>query len=468
MRALCLLLAVAAIVSAQDPQPPDFSHAGYHAGDAPIPDVPVVANVRDFGAVGDGVTDDTAAFNRAVATKRPGAVLVPAGRYCITDFVTIRDSGVVLRGDGATKSVLWFPRTLTDVKPVWTANISGLRTSNYSWAGGFLVLGGPELTAVATAITQPAVRGDTRIEVAEVGDFAIGQDLEVGIDDDAARTLTNFLYAGDAGSITSLKPLRCRQLLRITSISGKTLSLDRPLRYDLRPEWQPKAKPWTPGVRESGIEDLGLAFPATPYAGHFTELGFNGIEVRKGAGDCWVRRIVVTNAESGIYVHGDRCTVTGFELGGDKPPSVAKYGGEKCIGHHGIDLGGSDNLVSDFHFKVCYIHDLTVEGGRAAGNVFASGSGVNLSLDHHKKAPHNNLFTDLDCGLGTRVWLNGGGLNLGKPSGTWETVWNLRATKPIPPPPAEWGPRGIIITGLTTPVEPRDLHAAQLAARHAH
>ena len=34
---------------------PDFSYAGYRAGEAPIPDVAVVANVRDQGAVGDGV-----------------------------------------------------------------------------------------------------------------------------------------------------------------------------------------------------------------------------------------------------------------------------------------------------------------------------------------------------------------------------------------------------------------------------
>lgn len=465
---LLSVLALAGILSAQELSPPDFSHAGYHAGDASIPEVQVVANVRDFGAAGDGEADDTAAFNRAVATGKPGAVLVPAGRYRLTDFVTISHSGVVLRGEGVTKSVLWFPRTLTEVKPAWTANTSGLRTSNYSWAGGFLVIGCAAPASVATVITQPAVRGETYIEVADVGDFAVGQDLDLSITDDAARSLTSYLYAGDPGSITALKPLAGRQLVRITSVSGKVLGLDRPLRYDLKPEWQPKAKRWTPTVRDSGIEDLGLAFPATPYTGHFTELGFNGIELRSGAADCWVRRVTLTNAESGIYVQGDRCTVTAVELGGDKPPCATKYGGAACIGHHGISVGGSDNLVSDFVFHVCYIHDLTVEGGRTAGNVFAGGSAVDLSIDHHKKAPNTNLFTNLDCGLGKRVWFNGGGNNLGKPSGTWETFWNLRATAPLTRPPADWGPTGIILTGLTSQVEPRDLHAAQLTARHAH
>ncbi len=40
---------------------PDFSFAGYHCGEDPIPRVAVAASIRDFGARGDGVTDDTTA-----------------------------------------------------------------------------------------------------------------------------------------------------------------------------------------------------------------------------------------------------------------------------------------------------------------------------------------------------------------------------------------------------------------------
>jgi hypothetical protein len=34
--------------------------------------------------------------------------------------------------------------------------------------------------------------------------------------------------------------------------------------------------------------------------------------------------------------------------------------------------------------------------GYSAHNVFASGSGVDVCLDHHGGAPHNNLWTDID------------------------------------------------------------------------
>lgn len=49
--------------------PVDWSFAGVSNGDKPIPNVPQVANIKlDFGAKGDNVTDDTAAFLKALNT----------------------------------------------------------------------------------------------------------------------------------------------------------------------------------------------------------------------------------------------------------------------------------------------------------------------------------------------------------------------------------------------------------------
>ncbi len=43
---------------------PDFSFAGYHFGEDPLPRPDVVSNVRNFGAQGDGKHDDTPAASR--------------------------------------------------------------------------------------------------------------------------------------------------------------------------------------------------------------------------------------------------------------------------------------------------------------------------------------------------------------------------------------------------------------------
>ena len=46
----------------------DFSRAGYACGLKDIPGYPVLSSVKDHGAKGDGVTDDTAAFREALRT----------------------------------------------------------------------------------------------------------------------------------------------------------------------------------------------------------------------------------------------------------------------------------------------------------------------------------------------------------------------------------------------------------------
>lgn len=50
-------------------------------------------SVKDFGAVGDGVTDDTTAFNAAIATGR--AVYVPVGDYKVTNVEVINGTRII-------------------------------------------------------------------------------------------------------------------------------------------------------------------------------------------------------------------------------------------------------------------------------------------------------------------------------------------------------------------------------------
>ena len=54
-----------------DSRLPDFSFAGYRHGDEELPRPEPDVSVIDFGAVGDGETDSTAAFLRAIA-ESPG------------------------------------------------------------------------------------------------------------------------------------------------------------------------------------------------------------------------------------------------------------------------------------------------------------------------------------------------------------------------------------------------------------
>lgn len=101
-----------------DPDGPlkDFTHAGYMSGDEPIPHWPICVYVTDFGAVGDGVNDDTQAFIQALDSCPKGsAVFVPLGRYVITEQINFNRDSVVLRGEDMYATVLYFPFGLQEI-----------------------------------------------------------------------------------------------------------------------------------------------------------------------------------------------------------------------------------------------------------------------------------------------------------------------------------------------------------------
>jgi hypothetical protein len=455
---------------------PDFSHAGYHRGEMAVPDMPIVANVKDFGAYGDGDRDDTQAFLTAIARTRDGAIFVPEGRYKITDILYIRKPNLVLRGAGAKKSILYFPEYLNDIKPNWGATTTGDRTSNYSWSGGYVWVTGNFQSSVLTAITETARRGDSRITVASTQKLSVGQEIEIYVTDTASNSLADHLYSGTPGNMDKLNgSTKASLVCTILQIDGARISVDRPLRFDLEPEWKPVVRQFKPTVSEVGIEHLGFEYPVKEYGGHFSELGYNAIALSSVA-NCWVRDIHIQNADSGLFVSGRFCTMDGVVFDSDRPADNTH-----CTGHHGIYLSSDDNLYTRFTYNTRFIHDLTVS--HCAGNVCSHGSGVDLCFDHHKRAPYENLFTDIDLGVGTRMWRCGGGADLGMHCAARGTFWNIRAERFLSYP-SNFGPPSMNLVGLHARgrshtnmdgiwyeliapevLEPKNLHEAQLNRR---
>ncbi len=92
------------------------------------PAVEAWTSVRDTGAVGDGKTDDTAAFTKALETSP--AVYVPPGRYVLSDTVTLA-AGSRIFSLHPRKSVLRLPDNtpgFTDaaqLRPLLTTAVGG-------------------------------------------------------------------------------------------------------------------------------------------------------------------------------------------------------------------------------------------------------------------------------------------------------------------------------------------------------
>ena len=423
---------------------PDVSYAGYACGERPIPKIPEAANVRDFGAKGDGTTDDSAAFLAAIAKTKQGAIFVPAGRYRITRILEINKPGIVLRGEGPDRSILVCPVPLNEIKPDWSATTTGQRTSHYSWSGGIVWFQGGDTGKRIGRCATPAKRGDHELEIeGDASSLSPGNWIQIAVKDDAERSLLTHLYSGDPGKLSKIAPATHSTTFvsRVTKITGQTLTLERSLRIDLRPEWKPQVSAWLPTVTNSGIEDLGFEFPERKYEGHFSELGFNAVAFTD-VSDCWARNLVITNSDSGFFAAGRFCTVEGVRF---QMVNVVENGG--VFGHHGIELSGHDNLFTRFDIRQRFIHDITVE--RGAGNVSSSGSGIDLSFDHHKRAPYDNVFTDLDLGAGTRMWTCGGGADLGRHCAARGTFWNIRA-KSGQKYPEDFGPASMNLVALET------------------
>ena len=458
---------------------PDFSYAGYRRGERPLPERRPDVSVKDFGAVGDGKTDDTAAFKRALDQAGGKVIAIPPGRYVITDILDIRKSGTVLQGAGPKKTVIYVPKPLEKIRSNMGETTSGRPTSNYAWSGGIIWARGRWTGKLLAKVTVPARRGQTALVVDRPDSFRVGDEVRLQLQDDADGSLTDHLYAGDPGDTDNLRGVQETWIARVVQVDGKArrVVLDRPLRTDVRLEWKPTLYGAHGSAEEIGIEHLAFEFPVTPYQGHFTELGNNAIALG-GLRNSWVRDVEIRHADSGMFISGANITVTGVVWTSGRKTNSNR----NSTGHHGITLGGTDQLLTDFDFRTRFIHDITMSRG-SAGNVVHNGRGEDLAFDHHKYANHANLFSNVDAGVGTNIFHSGGGARLGRHCGAWTTWWNIRTDRPVGFP-AGWATDAINIIGIRADSEtvtdskgrwfeviepdrlrPRDLYESQLKRR---
>lgn len=476
---------------------PDFSYAGYHAGEAPIPTVPKVASVKDHGCKGDGVTDDTRAFQAALDAAEPGALLIPKGRYLLSGQLILRRNGVVLRGEGTGTdgSVLY-----------WSKSLQELTGAIYPWnwgASGLLRLAPPAAAAAAApkmtttlaksadhppsrdlalgkflaAVTAEAKRGDSSLQVPAASAIRAGQFLVLTQTDPQDKSLNSHLHNGQ-GSNEYNQDMPLRWIVRAKAVAGSRIELQQPLRFNVRLAWKPVLNGYSP-IEEAGVENLRFEFPDRTYPGHQAESGFNAFSF-EGALNCWARNIVILNCDNGPSIEelSKHCSVLDLL---QLPHSRLAING-RISGHHGFsfNINSHDNLLSGFEFKAVFIHGVSV-GYNASGNVVRKGKGTALNLDHHSRSPFENLYSDLDLGSGENPFLPVVGAG-GDPlrSGARGTIWNVRSAKgPVDPPPFAYTQFNVIGTTrelmtqdrewleiLSAPA-PGDLYQSQLDRRLA-
>jgi hypothetical protein len=221
-----------------------WSQAGY-PGDIPYITDPVI-NVQDFGATGNGSTDDSAAIQAAInGAPDPAVVFFPAGTYRIQARLNLR-SGIVLRGEGYRRTHLECLNTGGCI------NIAGSSTGS--------------LVDIQSGLAQ----GSNQITVSDASHFTVGQGGQIQQDNIVPSSASWGQYV-------------VGQMVRIVAIDGNSLTIDPPLHIDYSLSNHPQIRPIR-YIEQVGIEDLHLKRLDSGSEGE------SNVSITRAA-DCWIRRV---------------------------------------------------------------------------------------------------------------------------------------------------------------------------------
>ncbi len=415
---ITMMLAAAATAGGIPDNLPDFSRAGYHAGEKPLPNRKHTLQATDFGVTPDDDTDDTVALQAAVAKacETGGVLALPPGRIILTDVLSIRSDNVVIRGAGAGKTTLYCPKPLAEIRKP---------DRNWSWSGGMIEVDPPPGKRGSVArVTALAPAGATRlaVEFTDAPRPEPGQWLEIEWFNDTGKdTLLDHLYGGVIPRSKMGREMqeatgpRVRDRVLVRAVADDAIAIAQPLPLDARPQWRVRLLRG-PAVREVGIEGLTIAFPKTPYPGHLKERGYNGIHLT-GALDCWVRDVAFSNADSGVFLGGcKRVTVSDVDIRGRTM-------------HHPLCVSWSaDCLVTRWRIDAPHIHGTTMSWS-THGTVYSHGWGRDLAMDSHRACSFENLHSDITIAAGGRLqspFRSGGSRPRGPHAARRNVYWNVR------------------------------------------
>ncbi|MCX7911160.1 MAG: glycoside hydrolase family 55 protein, partial [Endomicrobia bacterium] len=249
----------------------DWTKAGYF-GEIPYISSPI-ANVKNFGAKADGVSDDYQAIVSAINSVKkstPAVVFFPEGTYLIKSRINLQDcDGIVFRGEGYKKTKLIF-----DLAGRAESCIDILTYRRGSWVSAL----------------SGYTKGSRRIVVSDVSQFKVGDIAEIQQDNDPALMYTQSQWnvSWAANSVG--------QFFRIVGIEGNTLIIDPPLNITFRAELNPQVR------RNNLISNVGFE----DFYIERVDNGDGNTFYFKNAANCWIRR-VESNKTVKAHVSASSC-----------------------------------------------------------------------------------------------------------------------------------------------------------------
>ncbi|HOU03011.1 MAG TPA: hypothetical protein PK719_06645 [Bacteroidales bacterium] len=399
---------------------PDFSNAGYKGGGVPIP---YVANkVTVWPVLGDNSANIQAAIDKVSALPLDasgfrGAVLLKMGTYELEKPITIKASGVVLRGEGMSE--------------IGTILIGKIPKDRQAYGrGGLVNISGPKAIApqedTKQIITDKYVPvGARSFNVASAKGFKVGDKIlvrRIGNQDWIKEIGEDSISAGR----NKWRPFNITYDRVIVDIKGNTITTDVTIFTAVDARWGGGEilKYTDERIEQSGIENLrGISEynpsvrqktygnmdrdkldPKFQYQGeeYFSdENHVSNFIVISNAKNVWIRNISALHfATSVIQSNAGSKWITVQDCESWEPVSQ-RWGGRRFI----YQMNGQLCLVQRC-FSQKGRHSFVLQNAEASGNVFLNCEAVN---PYSTSEPHNHwvngvLYDNVKAPLTARYW----------------------------------------------------------------
>ena len=256
-------------------------------------------NVMDYGAVGDGTTNDTAAINAAItaANTAGGNIVFSSMPHLITSPILMQSNVQLI-----------FTNTLT------CSGMSAYGSTEIDHSA-VLFLGTSVLTS---ALTVNGVSGDLTVTVASGSSFSVG-DMIV-IED------SSYFGSGTSAGVNS-------SLARVMNVATNVLTIDNPL---------PTAFPTATSI----VRKVNLIQNASVSIATIAGAPYQGVAFQ------WARHCTVSDTEfnpigkDAVYFHSAFGNFATNVIARNPQSATTPYG-YGCL----FDFGASDNILSDSYFE---------------------------------------------------------------------------------------------------------------------
>ncbi len=404
----------------------DFSYAGYHAGEIALPAAPGPHfDITVYGADATGIVDSTAAVAAAIAAASaspPAVVEFPAGTFRLDGALVIDTSGIVLHGQGAGATRVYF------------TTLAGMSDAAHITFRGALV------TGAAFPLAADAEARSSDIQLSPNPELAIGSNVSIGwtITDEfvAEHEMTGVWY-----SFQGLRREFFRRTVVAVDAATGRVSLDVPTRYPAKVRDEASLNISTGYLTECGLEDLAISNVNDWDTAWITTR--NHAILLSGVQDCWVRNVASWESPLSTDGRGRHLASGGIKVLDSRRVTVAdttlerpQHRGEGGNGYlYEVSRSneilfrddhatrGRHNFIQNWDFGTsgCVWLRTTSEGGRAFTSQVDAAGYSSYSEFHHSLAMANLI----DASVATDGWqsVNRQGESSGAGHAATESVW---------------------------------------------